>query len=62
MKALLCACCLLLLGCDSHQPQTNDQIIAETKKCEAAGMEPKLIYNAWTNEPLFIRCDPKKKP
>ena len=46
---------VLLCGC---VPLDNDQIIAETKKCEAAGMRAVLMQNAGTGVVVDVVCYP----
>lgn len=40
---------------------SNDQIIAETKKCEDAGMEANQILNGFTYDVTKVICSPKAK-
>ena len=46
-----------LCGCE--RTMTNDQIIAETKKCEAAGLKADPMVNGWTGAVRNIQCIPK---
>lgn len=40
---------------------TNDQIIAETKKCEAASMKSSQIINGLTYDVIKVICEPRDK-
>lgn len=53
-KILLIVAVLSLASCSL----TNDQIIAEAEKCEAAGMEAKIYFNGF-EEIRKISCIPK---
>ena len=46
---------VFLAGC---QGMTNDEIIAETKKCEGAGLDAHLWMNGINQR--WIQCHPKK--
>lgn len=54
-KAMLLAVLLLLAGCS----MSNDEIIAETKKCEAAGMEAQQLARMWNYKVVRIQCVPR---
>lgn len=41
---------------------SNDQIITETKKCEAAGLKAAVITNLWDSSTAAIKCEPKELP
>jgi hypothetical protein len=57
MKKMLGICALLLLaGCD----MSNDQVIAETKKCEAAGMRAMPAVRLFTGRIAEVQCWPKE--
>ena len=47
---------LVLSSCDSHTELTNDQIIAEAKKCNDAGFGTRSLINGWTNKIETIQC------
>jgi len=51
--------CSLLCACD--KPMTNDEIIAEKKKCDDAGMTPQIIYSGWTYEVMHLQCMVKEE-
>lgn len=54
---------LTACGCGCGQqlkPMTNDEVIAECKKCDAAGLKIERVYNDWTKETIRINCVPKK--
>lgn len=49
---------LLLAAC--AKPMTNDEIIAEVKKCEAAGMRPDIFYgNLFDMYIVKVQCVPR---
>jgi hypothetical protein len=48
---------LLLAGCDL----SNDQVIAETKKCEAAGMRAMPAVRLFSGRIAEIQCWPKEE-
>lgn len=57
---------LVLCGC-SRESMTNDEIIAETKKCENSGLNafPVLVpveFMLISNETVKIECRPKNTP
>lgn len=52
MKTLL-LCVVLLAGCDE---MTNDQVIAEVKKCEAAGLKAQQVQNIFKYQTSRINC------
>lgn len=52
------AVALLLAGCSMN----NDEIIVETKKCEAAGMEAVQLARVWDYRVVRIQCASKVKP
>lgn len=54
-KALSICALLLLAGCS----MSNDEIIAETKKCEAAGMEAQQLAHMWSYSVVKIQCVPR---
>lgn len=60
MKLLL-AMTLFMFGCSIHPTITNDEAIAETKKCEAAGMRPVREVDGWANRTVAIWCVPKEE-
>lgn len=39
---------------------TNEQIIAETKKCEDAGLDATTIYNGFNYKVWEVICKPKQ--
>ena len=60
-KPLLVVAVLLavaLAGCG----MTNDEIIAEHKKCAAAGMRTERFVNGFTSTTDRITCVPKESP
>lgn len=50
---------LILTSCDQAKEMTNDQIIAETKKCRDAGFTPQVGFNGWNGRVLFVQCLPR---
>ena len=54
MKTILLLLFLMLSGC----AMSNDDIIAETKKCEDAGMIAVPHYNGFTERIVVIQCAP----
>lgn len=44
MKTVACAIILMLSLSACDKPMTNDEIIAETKKCKAAGLDARELY------------------
>lgn len=64
-KILLLASLLILLsGCTDTVVMTNDEIIAECKKCEDAGLRPSVVeqYNiSGYRGVIRIECLPKKE-
>lgn len=56
-RILFLTAVLGLAGCD--QPMTNDQIIAETKKCEDAGLDVSVGVDGWNWNITHITCVPK---
>lgn len=58
-KLLFLFCGILLCGCD--KPLTNDQIISEVKKCEAAGLKAHLyVDNEWAEYKItYVQCEVK---
>lgn len=64
MKISLCIAALFLLaGCDGHQhpPLTNDEIIAETKKCEDADMRAVYFSSMVDGTTRRIECGPREE-
>lgn len=57
MKPLIIIIAVVLLGGCS---MTNEEVIAECKKCEDAGMEAALVYNMWTYSTVRVDCHPKE--
>lgn len=57
MKTLT-VCLLLLAGCS----MSNDEIIAETKKCEDAGMDAQQLARVWDYRVQQVQCISKVKP
>jgi hypothetical protein len=57
MKVMISLAVLLLAGC--IKPMSNEDIIRETTKCEAAGLEarPKVFY--WDMTITDIQCAPR---
>lgn len=54
---------LLLLGaCNNPLTLTNEQIIAETKKCESAGLMERVFSNNWDGGIYRIECWPRNQP
>lgn len=51
--AILCAL-LALAGCG----MTNEEIIAEVKKCHAAGMKAKSFVDGLSMRTMHIECQP----
>jgi hypothetical protein len=63
-KTLSMICLVLLItACDDHHPAlTSDQIIKETKKCEAAGMRAIGLDEIWSGDTIrAIQCEPKNR-
>lgn len=59
--AVLLAATLALAGCGKEL--TNGEIIAETQKCEAAGMKAVLYRDVLgENKPRRVECAPKDAP
>ena len=55
---IILAACVLLAACE--RPITNDQIIAETKKCEKAAMIAEPIYDGANGAAIIrIQFEPK---
>lgn len=50
---------MALVGCDEQKPMTNDQIIAETTKCQKAGMKAQPLMSEGTGPIFVIQCLPK---
>jgi len=47
-KIILLLCLIVFTGCkEDHGQITNDDIITQAKKCEAAGMKAVSISNGW---------------
>jgi hypothetical protein len=58
-RAILILAILALVGCSGL---TNDQIIAETRKCREAGMGVAVVMNLFTYETEKIICTPNARP
>lgn len=56
MKVVFILAILLMTGCGD--PLTNDEIIAETKKCQNAGLTTGYHSN-WRGELVRIVCFPR---
>ena len=52
---------LLLSSCQSKYSMTNDEIIAEVKKCESAGMKASIGHNGLNHYWVTVLCEPKEK-
>jgi hypothetical protein len=55
--------CLSLFGCSKLESSlTNEQIIAQTKECEAAGLDAVVSYdgNCFADRPVKIYCQPRR--
>lgn len=50
----------ILAGCG--RALTNDEIIAETQKCEAAGLRAVVQYNGMTMNARKVTCLPEPRP
>lgn len=48
---------LLLAGCS----MSNDEVIRESMKCEAAGMEAQPMMYLWNGRIAEVQCWPKKE-
>ena len=46
---------LFLTGCP-NKPMTNDEIIAEVKKCKDAGLHPRL-YQDYAMRIVLVNCE-----
>ena len=59
MRRLILSCCFLIAGC--AEPMSNDEIIAETNKCEEAGLRAwahkRILYPFQT---IQIECMPQR--
>lgn len=56
-----CVAVLLLCGCDERgyiAPMSNDEIIAETKKCTDAGLRAVPMAALWDGVTRRIVCQP----
>lgn len=60
MKYIIILFLLVFCGCNSYPILTNDEIISENKKCEAAGMRTVMGYDPWTGLPAYVICLPKE--
>lgn len=60
---LLLMCAGMLGGCKIlvDWTMTNEDIIAECKKCEDAGMDIKILENSY-GQAIGVECRPKAKP
>lgn len=60
MRKLLLVALFTLAGC-GEKGLTNDQIIAETKKCHAADMRADLMSQRYAGSDVVLRvqCEPK---
>ena len=62
MKILTIVAVLLLSACSpDYQPMTNDEIIAEVKKCESAGLDAERFSKGIDYKTYRIECRPKGK-
>jgi uncharacterized lipoprotein YajG len=63
-KLLILAAVVMLTACGKRveeHPLTNDQIIAETKRCEAAGLDAaSLRSGGFDNRTYRVECSPRK--
>ena len=61
MKRAVIALLVLLAGCTP--PMSNDDIIVETRKCEAAGLRAAHL-SSWSSRDLTsdVVCRPKESP
>ena len=50
---------LLISGC-AQESLSNPEIIAESKLCEAAGMDVQVYRDGWTMKPVRVECKPIK--
>lgn len=46
-------------GCSGPPPLTNEQIIAEARKCETAGLEARTIRTGISSRISRVECVPK---
>jgi len=53
---------LLLSGCGfpKREPMTNEEIIAEVKKCEEAGLGASMYSQGYSDATALVQCDIKK--
>lgn len=54
-STLFLVAALMLAGCGL----SNDEIIVESKKCEAAGMEAQQMARMWDYRVVRIQCVPR---
>lgn len=52
---------ILLTACNPPPTPSNDEVIAQTKKCRAAGMVPRAVFYGGTGGFAGIQCRPTKK-
>ena len=57
-KIIFTLAILMLAGC--QESMTNEQIIAEVKKCEQAGLRAKLFFIGYGDIPKKVVCKPKR--
>ena len=55
-KIVLVMMVVLSVGCSQRPAMTNDEIIADKKKCEDAGMDYSEIINGFTYETIRVKC------
>ena len=51
---LILAVCTVIIACE----MPNDQIIAECKKCQKAGLNAVTLHNGFTEKIIGIQCMP----
>lgn len=64
MRLALLAVVVGMVGCGSpYRPMTNDEVIAESKKCWAAGAKAKTYQDPWAYKINQVICiPPESKP
>ena len=62
MKYMAVMLFVILAGCDNPSPMTNDEIIAETKKCADAGMVAVPLIQALTGDEQIRKIQCRLKP
>ena len=55
----ICLTVLLVAGCE--RCMTTEEVVAEIKECEDAGMEPVQFFNGFTQSTNKIVCKIKKE-